>query len=515
MLNIVLYDRNTLISARLTVHRNLYRDYNDSEMGAIDAVHHLGKISLPCIRNLTVSVIYRKESISLLNQHATALFDSISETPLLQSLVFQGTVEDPYYPSHSRCDEQLVFFALILGFIHRSCANLYALEMKKLPLDDLEVIQLLQGVSRSRHLVVRTYHSEFTKRMTLKKSAEDADLIPGLKYLSLQFGYSSPMSLSHGLDIPEISAMLQSRVRTLLSCSLTIFQGILFKEDLEALSQPGMVIKEWGSVRLYNRGYAAYSVVFSHPHLYTLSHLSVIAELGKIKLRSWRPFDSEPPQPRIGAMIFSPVRRFLSIIRDIPKLSPVALSYGLITLWGNLRKYPLRVICRVLRQFKRDTRDKSFSLSRIMTKILRSGRPLDSDENQYVDTVLNNLEERLSACKTETVGLETRLSVLKQRNEVLEWKSERFRSLKAPIRRLPTEILSDILLYSLADTGSVTIRRRMLYFKESPLHTLKLCQVCMRWRRVVRSTPQLWATIRMDLAWMTFTEAKASKILRH
>ncbi|KAK7041621.1 hypothetical protein VNI00_009216 [Paramarasmius palmivorus] len=370
MLNIVNYHRNTLISARLTVHRNLRHDYIDSEMGAIDAVHDLGKISLPCIQNLTVSVVYSKGSTSLSNRHAAALLDSISETPLLQCLVFQGIAHDPYYSSHSRCAERLELFTSILGFIHRSCANLYALELNDLPLDDVEVIQVLQGLSRLKHLVFRAYDSslsfttlssKFMKSMTLKKSAEDPDLVPGLTYLSLEFPRSSSSILPGGLDISEISAMLESRVGTLL------------------------------------------------------------------------PSDDD--------------------------------------------------IC--------DTSDRS---SPELIHLLRSGNPPEAEDYQYARGVLEQLDGKISEYADTIANLHDQIRVLEKKKAILERKSAHFRSLTSPIRRIPPEILSYILLSLLRKYPSFG---NMFWSSGAYPYpsTLRFSQVCAYWRRIVRSTPQLWAVM--------------------
>jgi len=84
----------------------------------------------------------------------------------------------------------------------------------------------------------------------------------------------------------------------------------------------------------------------------------------------------------------------------------------------------------------------------------------------------------------------------------LEGLLNEYRSLTAPIRRIPPEMLSEIFLRCLVDGSDI------LNVGEAPL---LLSFVCSRWRTVTISTPRLWSTIRVYNPWCTSTTVEMIK----
>ncbi|KAJ6477936.1 hypothetical protein C8R47DRAFT_945993, partial [Mycena vitilis] len=78
------------------------------------------------------------------------------------------------------------------------------------------------------------------------------------------------------------------------------------------------------------------------------------------------------------------------------------------------------------------------------------------------------------------------LSQLISERQLLQQYNDGCRSLFAPVRRLPTEILTEI--FALCHPTTDTIRA-------AQSHLLPLAQVCWRWYETVIGTPRLWATI--------------------
>nr|GAT46397.1 predicted protein [Mycena chlorophos] len=91
-------------------------------------------------------------------------------------------------------------------------------------------------------------------------------------------------------------------------------------------------------------------------------------------------------------------------------------------------------------------------------------------------------------------AIEHQREVLRQMEadrETLHWCIEACRSLVAPIRRLPDEILAEILVH-------VPRLPNPLLSVTQP-HLLRLAAVCSRWRSIVYATPALWQRLTIDL----------------
>ncbi|KAJ6474050.1 hypothetical protein C8R47DRAFT_1324315 [Mycena vitilis] len=94
--------------------------------------------------------------------------------------------------------------------------------------------------------------------------------------------------------------------------------------------------------------------------------------------------------------------------------------------------------------------------------------------------------------------------LISERDELQEY-SNRWSSVFAPVRRLPTEVLAEMFAWSAPTSLPVLFCDAT---KETPsdtndrlahLHLVDLSQVCLSWHRIVMGTPSLWANIAVDL----------------
>lgn len=115
--------------------------------------------------------------------------------------------------------------------------------------------------------------------------------------------------------------------------------------------------------------------------------------------------------------------------------------------------------------------------------------------------MVRSLDEELEANATRDIDRYTneinRLKSLAFDLEVGRGKLEKIaisrKTLMAPVRRLPTEILSLIFSYCGDPINDNLTRRSLSVF---PINT---SQVCRRWRSILLKTPELWAHISLDL----------------
>ncbi|KAK7041618.1 hypothetical protein VNI00_009208 [Paramarasmius palmivorus] len=128
------------------------------------------------------------------------------------------------------------------------------------------------------------------------------------------------------------------------------------------------------------------------------------------------------------------------------------------------------------------------SISPDVIALLRSGTMLEPEEQQYTDSVLKQLDEKLASHTRLIDDLQSTLLILQHKKSILKWKHYRFRALKAPIRRVPPEILSYILLITIRESVK-TFQPHGSAYSAATLFS----QVSSRWRHIVRSTPQLWS----------------------
>lgn len=89
--------------------------------------------------------------------------------------------------------------------------------------------------------------------------------------------------------------------------------------------------------------------------------------------------------------------------------------------------------------------------------------------------------------QTELESLQARLSDLQEQHEMLTEAVAPYHSFSSAFRRFPPELLQVIFVHCLPET-----RNPVMHASEAPL---VLGRVCSRWRRIVESTPELWACL--------------------
>ncbi|KAE9394784.1 hypothetical protein BT96DRAFT_179382 [Gymnopus androsaceus JB14] len=98
------------------------------------------------------------------------------------------------------------------------------------------------------------------------------------------------------------------------------------------------------------------------------------------------------------------------------------------------------------------------------------------------------LRARLLKAETRLESLEAQIS------EVLDERAL-LRNVLAPVRRVPSEILSNIFEHSCTPGTSITDEIDFDVVRS----TFVLARVCVAWRKTAHATPQLWSYLRLDL----------------
>ncbi|KAL0062595.1 hypothetical protein AAF712_010529 [Marasmius tenuissimus] len=132
--------------------------------------------------------------------------------------------------------------------------------------------------------------------------------------------------------------------------------------------------------------------------------------------------------------------------------------------------------------------------------LLRAGRTLSSSDAALIDTQIQNLNGRIKERHESLNALQRQVSVLQRQILGLEAERTRHKSLFAPIRKCPPEILSlifaqtvDMNVFTNEITDDPTYLRSSTTFEPSTL-----VEVCSHWRHVALSTPAIWALITID-----------------
>lgn len=88
--------------------------------------------------------------------------------------------------------------------------------------------------------------------------------------------------------------------------------------------------------------------------------------------------------------------------------------------------------------------------------------------------------------------------LLRERDEHI---TKSYRKVLAPVRRIPPEIVADVLIYSSPETSMLPP------FRDEP--TLQLTHICSGWRKVALRTPQLWTNVTIHWPGFTFRVYKS------
>ncbi|KAJ7501188.1 hypothetical protein B0H11DRAFT_2375370 [Mycena galericulata] len=127
----------------------------------------------------------------------------------------------------------------------------------------------------------------------------------------------------------------------------------------------------------------------------------------------------------------------------------------------------------------------------LLQDLLRSHSALEPDHLVDLALLLSSLSTQLARYDEEAIEYRGGGSLLLADRAALQRRYDDLRSLLAPIRHLPSEILGEIFALMTSDLDKYP--NRMDRLGRRPL--LKLAQVCARWRMIVLGTPSFWSTI--------------------
>ncbi|KAF5345920.1 hypothetical protein D9758_011410 [Tetrapyrgos nigripes] len=122
-------------------------------------------------------------------------------------------------------------------------------------------------------------------------------------------------------------------------------------------------------------------------------------------------------------------------------------------------------------------------------KLLRSnfGTYTGEIDVKHACRCLQDSELEAKSYEAEINRLEMKIIALRNRQSIAYRRSEQYRSLLAPIRRLPPELLSHIL--------SFCCPRNVIAFAGTEYPAICLSHVCAGWRELARTTSSLWSSI--------------------
>ena len=120
------------------------------------------------------------------------------------------------------------------------------------------------------------------------------------------------------------------------------------------------------------------------------------------------------------------------------------------------------------------------------SNMLNSNAIFSAAETSQFSKTISDIEADLSRLDDEMSQLQMAMDHLATERRKLEMSLDEHRSLVAPIRRIPPEILCEMFMHCLVSVP------HSFDVTKAPLH---LTFVCSKWRRVAISTPWLWSYI--------------------
>ncbi|KAJ6466314.1 hypothetical protein C8R45DRAFT_1021265 [Mycena sanguinolenta] len=104
-------------------------------------------------------------------------------------------------------------------------------------------------------------------------------------------------------------------------------------------------------------------------------------------------------------------------------------------------------------------------------------------------------DSKIILLQNEIAALESRIAALVALRDLERASRDALRSLTAPIRTLPVELLAEIFLLSIREPESGYIHSKHLHIRDA----FCVSHVCRQWRQIANSTPRLWTgPIRVD-----------------
>ncbi|KAF5356433.1 hypothetical protein D9758_009505 [Tetrapyrgos nigripes] len=140
-------------------------------------------------------------------------------------------------------------------------------------------------------------------------------------------------------------------------------------------------------------------------------------------------------------------------------------------------------------------------------RIRSPGSPTSSESSQLSE-LISNIEQDLSDYEKDIHILENVLLDLKRKKGELERYVDHCKAYLSPIRRLPTEIMSEIfLIYQdlhWSDREDRQFRepltRPVMAYSSPAMTALVLSSVCKLWRTITLATPQLWSRFSLQIS---------------
>ncbi|KAL0064146.1 hypothetical protein AAF712_008868 [Marasmius tenuissimus] len=126
--------------------------------------------------------------------------------------------------------------------------------------------------------------------------------------------------------------------------------------------------------------------------------------------------------------------------------------------------------------------------------------PISSHDRQVVLQYLSDAEKDLNSYDLEVSKLKAAILMLEARQTGLKKAMEKYRSLLAPIRRLPSEVLLEIFSCFCEESYIV---------EDMVPEAQKLSSVCRHWREIVTSAPGLWSSFYIDFTCHRYSVAES------
>ncbi|KAF5329125.1 hypothetical protein D9758_017149 [Tetrapyrgos nigripes] len=133
------------------------------------------------------------------------------------------------------------------------------------------------------------------------------------------------------------------------------------------------------------------------------------------------------------------------------------------------------------------------SASSLSMQQLRTRQTLSDTDISRMQHLVENAERDLERYDTEIGALTEILNKLQEERKTLQRYTDEHRSLLAPVRRLPVELISEIFAFATCPDG-LTIGQGYI---DTP--TLAFSQTCNVWKNIVYSRPALWSCWDIDL----------------
>ena len=136
-----------------------------------------------------------------------------------------------------------------------------------------------------------------------------------------------------------------------------------------------------------------------------------------------------------------------------------------------------------------DPRPSDQNSSSHLLSLLRSGHVPDENEKSSILSTIEDYNSQLDSLNTDLTQLKTIINQLQNRHSELELQISYQKGLLSPIRRLPNELLSEILLYSSGGRVNVSSPKSDIW---------KFERVCKKWRDISLSS-EIWSSIDVSL----------------